>query len=209
MPLSLAGDRRPVVTWRAHGGPACPTLPPRHATLAAALLSSPLAAEPRATAASSSPSTAGWTTSGDGRGDWLERSYEALARTEDRKGLPGDHRSRSQRPGDHAEGQALLREPGIKTAGGITLVADEGREFKQFSYTSPPTEARGGVVRFTASLFDELILDDFFFTTTRARAHPGEGVAELERLPPRPDEGKPRRAWSSARRRPPTRRSRS
>src|SRR5258708_39937723 len=60
---------------------------------------------------------------------------------------------------------------GIRTAGGITLVADEGAEFKQFSYTNP--EHRKHIeeaVRFTAGLFDELILDDFFFTPTKTES---------------------------------------
>ncbi len=57
---------------------------------------------------------------------------------------------------------------GVRTAGGITTVLDEGREFKSFCYTNPEHRAHlEKVVRYTASLFDELILDDFFFTTCK------------------------------------------
>ncbi len=57
---------------------------------------------------------------------------------------------------------------GVKVAGGITTALDEGREFKSFCYTSPEHRAYlEKVVRFTAGLFDELILDDFFFTTCK------------------------------------------
>jgi hypothetical protein len=106
-------------------------------------------------------------------GDWLEKSYEALARDlKIGKVYLETHRSRVTNDRETMlKAKRFFESRGIKTAGGITLVADEGREFKQFSYTSPADRKHvEEVVRFTASLFDELILDDFFFTTTKTES---------------------------------------
>jgi hypothetical protein len=103
-------------------------------------------------------------------GDWLERSYEALAKDlKIGKVYLETHRSRVTNDRETMlKAKRFFESRGIKTAGGITLVADEGFEFKQFSYTDPADRKHvEEVVRFTAGLFDELILDDFFFTTTK------------------------------------------
>jgi hypothetical protein len=104
-------------------------------------------------------------------GDWLERNYEALAKDlKIGKVYLETHRSRVTNDRETMlKVKRFFESRGVKTAGGITLVADEGFEFKQFSYTSPADRKHvEGVVRFTAGLFDELILDDFFFTTTKS-----------------------------------------
>jgi hypothetical protein len=106
-------------------------------------------------------------------GDWLEKSYEALAKDlKIGKVYLETHRSRVTNDRETMlKAKRFFVSRGIKTAGGITLVADEGREFKQFSYTNPEDRRHvEEVVRFTASLFDELILDDFFFTTTKTES---------------------------------------
>ena len=57
---------------------------------------------------------------------------------------------------------------GIKTAGGITLTVDEGNNFQTFCYTNPEHRKKiKEIVEFTAKHFDELILDDFFFTNCK------------------------------------------
>ncbi len=57
---------------------------------------------------------------------------------------------------------------GIRTAGGITTVSDEGHEFSSFCYTNPRHRQKvKDMVTFTAGLFDEVILDDFFFTSCK------------------------------------------
>jgi len=110
-----------------------------HATLAAALLSSPLAAEPPRYR---SFELAIYCRVDDVRrmaeGDWLERSYEALAKDlKIGKVYLETHRSRVTNDRETVlKAKRFFESRGIKTAGGITLVADEGREFKQFSYTS-------------------------------------------------------------------------
>ncbi|HVO12314.1 MAG TPA: glycoside hydrolase family 5 protein [Vicinamibacteria bacterium] len=103
-------------------------------------------------------------------GDWLERHFDLLAR----QLRIGKVYLETHRSGVMNDRETMLKvkrffeEHGVRTAGGITLVADEGREFRQYSYTDPADRKHvAEVVRFTASLFDELILDDFFFTTTK------------------------------------------
>ena len=106
-------------------------------------------------------------------GDWLEKNFEALAKDlKIGKVYLETHRSRVTNDRETMlKAKRFFESRGIKTAGGITLVADEGFEFKQFSYTSPADRKHvEEVVRFTASLFDELILDDFFFTTTKSES---------------------------------------
>ena len=144
------------------------------AVLAGALVSSPSAAEP---ARYRNFELAIYCRVDDVRrmatGDWLEKSYEALAKDlKIGKVYLETHRSRVTNDRETMlKAKRFFESRGIKTAGGITLVADEGREFKQFSYTNPEDRKHvEEVVRFTASLFDELILDDFFFTTTKTES---------------------------------------
>ncbi|MGE5393274.1 MAG: hypothetical protein ACM3P1_00945 [Candidatus Saccharibacteria bacterium] len=57
---------------------------------------------------------------------------------------------------------------GIKTAGGITLTVNESNNFETFCYTNPEHRKKvKEIVEFTAKHFDELILDDFFFTSCK------------------------------------------
>src|SRR5512135_959339 len=103
-------------------------------------------------------------------GDWLKKSFDALAKDlKIGKVYLETHRSRVTNDRETMlKAKRFFESRGVKTAGGITLVADEGLEFKQFSYTDPADRKHvEDVVRFTAGLFDELILDDFFFTTTK------------------------------------------
>jgi hypothetical protein len=103
-------------------------------------------------------------------GDWLSRHFDLLQKQlRVSKVYLETHRSRVMNDRETMlKAKRFFEERGVKTAGGITLVADEGREFRQFSYTDPADRKRvEEIVRFTAGLFDELILDDFFFTTTK------------------------------------------
>jgi hypothetical protein len=57
---------------------------------------------------------------------------------------------------------------GIETAGGITLTVNESNNFETFCYTNPEHRKKiKEIVEFTARHFDELILDDFFFTNCK------------------------------------------
>ena len=54
---------------------------------------------------------------------------------------------------------------GVETAGGITLTVNEMNRFETFCYSNPEHRKKvKEIVEFTARHFDEIILDDFFFT---------------------------------------------
>lgn len=65
--------------------------------------------------------------------------------------------------------KAFFSEKGIETAGGITATTDCGPSpFHTLCYNDPQHRQRlQEAVELTAELFDELILDDFFFTTCK------------------------------------------
>jgi len=65
-----------------------------------------------------------------------------------------------------------FREKGIETQGGITLAAGgEGGQFGTFDYEKPEDRAEAErAVRLAARHFDEVILDDFFFYTSKSDA---------------------------------------
>jgi hypothetical protein len=57
---------------------------------------------------------------------------------------------------------------GVETAGGITLTVNESNRFETFCYSNPEHRKKvREIVEFTAKHFDELILDDFFFTNCK------------------------------------------
>jgi len=65
-----------------------------------------------------------------------------------------------------------FREKGVETSGGITLAAGgEGGQFGTFDYEKPEDRAEAErAVRLAAKHFDEVILDDFFFYTSKSNA---------------------------------------
>ena len=67
--------------------------------------------------------------------------------------------------------KGFFEERGIQTAGGITLTVSERNRFQTFCY-SDPGDRRWvqDVVELTARHFDEIILDDFFFTSCKSEA---------------------------------------
>jgi len=57
---------------------------------------------------------------------------------------------------------------GVRTSGGITATVNERNQFETFCYSNPEHRKKlREVVEFTARNFDELILDDFFFTNCK------------------------------------------
>jgi hypothetical protein len=65
----------------------------------------------------------------------------------------------------------FFEDRGIKTAGGITLTINERNRFQTFCYTKPESRRRvREIVEYTAKLFDEVILDDFFFTNCKCES---------------------------------------
>ncbi len=62
----------------------------------------------------------------------------------------------------------FFREKGIEVAGGITYTIDESNSFETFCYTNPDHRAKvKEIAEYTARFFEEIILDDFFFTNCK------------------------------------------
>jgi len=58
---------------------------------------------------------------------------------------------------------------GVQVAGGITFTVSEPNRFETFSYSNPQHRANAKkIAERTAKHFDEFILDDFFFTSTKS-----------------------------------------
>jgi hypothetical protein len=67
--------------------------------------------------------------------------------------------------------KAFFAERGVKTSGGITITVNEGNRFQTYCYTNPEQRQKlKEVVEFTARNFDEIILDDFFFTNCKCES---------------------------------------
>jgi hypothetical protein len=60
---------------------------------------------------------------------------------------------------------------GVKTSGGITITVNERNRFQTYCYTNPDHRKKlKEIVEYTAGLFDEVILDDFFFTNCKCES---------------------------------------
>lgn len=65
---------------------------------------------------------------------------------------------------------AFFKSKGVKVSGGITFTINEMDNFKTFCYSDPIYRRKAQeIVEFTASHFDEIILDDFFFTNCKCK----------------------------------------
>ena len=64
--------------------------------------------------------------------------------------------------------KAFFQARGIEVAGGITYTIDESNDFETFSYSDPKDrETVRKIAEHTARHFDEFLLDDFFFTSSK------------------------------------------
>ena len=62
----------------------------------------------------------------------------------------------------------FFQDRGIETAGGITYTIREANRFQTFCYSNPEQRRKAqAIAEYTARLFDEMILDDFFFTNCK------------------------------------------
>jgi hypothetical protein len=62
----------------------------------------------------------------------------------------------------------FFRDHNVEVAGGITLTVNERNMFETFCYSNPEHRQKvKEIVEYTAGLFDEIILDDFFFTNCK------------------------------------------
>jgi hypothetical protein len=63
----------------------------------------------------------------------------------------------------------FFRDRGIKVAGGITFTISEANHFQTYCYANPDDRKKvQEIVEYTAKNFDEVILDDFFFTDCKS-----------------------------------------
>ncbi len=64
----------------------------------------------------------------------------------------------------------FFKSKGIKTAGGITITVSEPNNFETYCYTNDEHRTKlKQIVEMTARHFDELILDDFFYTSCKCK----------------------------------------
>ena len=62
----------------------------------------------------------------------------------------------------------FFQDQGVRVAGGVTFSDNHSNQFRSFCYTDPADRAFvKGIMEMTARHFDEIILDDFFFVTTK------------------------------------------
>jgi hypothetical protein len=67
--------------------------------------------------------------------------------------------------------KAFFHAKGLQTAGGIATVVNERNRFETFVYTDPEQRKKlREIVEYTARNFDEIIVDDFFFTSSKTAA---------------------------------------
>ena len=102
--------------------------------------------------------------------DWLQTTFDTIsARLGVDKVYLETHRD-TVIAGEEtiAQARAFLNARGVRTAGGITLTVNERNRFETYCYTRPEHRQKvRKIVEYTARLFDELILDDFFFTSCK------------------------------------------
>ncbi|MBN1995966.1 hypothetical protein JW935_00350 [candidate division KSB1 bacterium] len=67
-----------------------------------------------------------------------------------------------------SKAKEFFHQRGIKTSGGITITVSERNRFETYCYSNPEHRQKlKETIEFTAKNFDELILDDFFFTNCK------------------------------------------
>jgi hypothetical protein len=113
---------------------------------------------------------------------WLAESWDAVSReVHVDKVYIETHRDRILIDDATLEAaKKFFTERGVQVAGGITFTVSEPNRFETFSYSNPEhRKAVRQIAEHTARHFDEFILDDFFFTSTKSEYD----VAALAKLP--------------------------
>jgi hypothetical protein len=103
--------------------------------------------------------------------DWLRTRFDVMEKhVKVSKMYLETHRDRILVDSETLEkAKPFFAERGIETAGGVTLTIDERNRFEAFCYSDPEHRAWvQKVVEHTARHFDEVILDDFFFTSCKS-----------------------------------------
>ncbi|MFL7792899.1 MAG: hypothetical protein AB8I69_12220, partial [Anaerolineae bacterium] len=102
--------------------------------------------------------------------DWLEANWDMLCRylRVDKVYLETFRSSMMVSRETMLKAKQFFEDRGVKVSGGITTTLHGGFPFRTFCYTDAEQRQKMvEIVRYTAELFDEVILDDFFFTTCK------------------------------------------
>ena len=101
---------------------------------------------------------------------WLEQSFSAINRhIKVNKVYLETHRdATTAEQATVIKAKQFFTQHGIETAGGITYTINERNRFQTYCYTDQIQRQRAQeIAEYTAGLFDEFILDDFFFTNCK------------------------------------------
>jgi hypothetical protein len=101
---------------------------------------------------------------------WLQDSFEAInSQAHIDKVYIETYRGRQIASDETIEQvKKFFIDHGVKVAGGIAYVGQEGFQFVSLCYTDPQDrEYAKHIAELTAKHFDEIVLDDFFFTSTK------------------------------------------
>src|SRR5262245_41325946 len=102
---------------------------------------------------------------------WLEQSWQAVSReVHIDKVYIETHRDRILIDDATLEAaKKFFASRGVQVSGGITFTVSEPNRFETFSYSDPEhRKTVQQIAEHTAKHFDEFILDDFFFTSTKS-----------------------------------------
>ncbi len=105
--------------------------------------------------------------------EWLENSYQLLSRSVHIDKVYFETYRNQVWVDKEAilSAQKFFESKGVKVSGGITYVASESDFFQSFCYTRPEERQKiQAAAELAASLFDEVLLDDFFFTNCKCEA---------------------------------------
>lgn len=102
---------------------------------------------------------------------WLQQTWDVISRSvKVNKIYLETHRDKLLVDGDTIEkAKAFFAARGVQTFGGITWTRNESNRFETFCYSNPEDRAWvKHVAEETARHFDDIILDDFFFTSCKS-----------------------------------------
>jgi hypothetical protein len=105
--------------------------------------------------------------------DWLEKNYKLLDRylNIDKVYLETFRGGNTVERGKMLKVKKFFQDRGVKTSGGITYVWKGDRKYESFCISDPEHRKKiMEIAEYTASLFDEIILDDFWFINTKCES---------------------------------------
>ncbi len=105
--------------------------------------------------------------------EWLEKSWDEISRQVkvDKIYLETHRDTMLVDEETINKAKKFFKDRAVEVAGGITYTIMESNRFKTFCYTTPEQRRRAKeVAEYTAKLFDEVILDDFFFTNCKCES---------------------------------------